>query len=364
MFGAIIAVNIPLIFVSIIASICAIENISVLQDLSRKVFKRFLGILIFTTISATFISSRFFDVISFSFSSEFSPQNYMEMQKIFDLILSIIPRNIMTPFVEENVLQIVILAFLIGICITILGEKVRGIKNIVFELQKIIIDMVSIVFKIIPVIIFLCILKILLQNSASEILSVWKIVAAQYLIYVFLILVMLLKNYFSYGTKILDFLKKLYPACLISFTTGSGSAAMPKNLEICKEELKISKTLCDFYIPLSHPMCPSIKTIAFINWTLFAAQFSGVQITISQIFIMIFFSIQFAISSSNGGNGGMIAMMTLLLTQMNLSVDAIGLIMIANIFLTQISGVIELIIRDCNLLDLSHKIRMMDTPNV
>ena len=198
----------------------------------------------------------------------------------------------------------------------------------------------------------------MLQNSVSEILNVWKIVAAHYSIYIFMISVVFLKNYFLYDIKILDFLKKIYPACLITFTTSSGSASMPKNIEICKNELKISKTLCDFYIPLSHPMCPSMKTASFIIGTFFAAQFSGAEITISQIFIMIFFSIQFAISSSNGGNGGMLAMMTLLLTQMNFSVDAIGVIMIGNIFLAQISGVIELIIRDCNLIDFSHKVKI------
>ena len=264
LFGVIIAVNIPLIFISIIASICAIENISVLHDLSIKVFKRFFQILIFATISTVCISSIFFPVINFNFSSEISSQDYTEMQKIFDLILSIIPQNIISPFLEEKVLQIVILAFLIGICITILGEKVQDIKNFILETQKIIIKMVSIVFKIIPAIIFLCILKIMLQNSVSEILNVWKIVAAHYSIYIFMISVVLLKNYFLYDIKILDFLKKIYSACLITFTTSSGSASMPKNIEICKNKLKISKTLCDFYIPLSHPMCPSMKTASFL----------------------------------------------------------------------------------------------------
>ena len=93
LFGVIIAVNIPLIFISIIASICAIENISVLHDLSIKVFKKFFQILIFATISTVCISAIFFPVINFNFSSEISSQDYTEMQKIFDLILSIIPQN-------------------------------------------------------------------------------------------------------------------------------------------------------------------------------------------------------------------------------------------------------------------------------
>ena len=77
------------------------------------------------------------------------------MQKIFDLFLSIITQNIIEPFLQAKILQIVILALLTGICITILGERVQDIKNLVLSTQKIIIQMVSIVFKIIPAIIFL-----------------------------------------------------------------------------------------------------------------------------------------------------------------------------------------------------------------
>ena len=41
LFGVLIAINIPLIFISIVASICAMENVSALNNLSVKIFKRF-----------------------------------------------------------------------------------------------------------------------------------------------------------------------------------------------------------------------------------------------------------------------------------------------------------------------------------
>ena len=353
LFGVLIAVNIPLIFISIVASICAMENVSALNHLSVKIFKRFFLILLFVAISTVFVSAIFFPVLDFNFSGQ---NDYGEMQKIFDLILNIIPQNIVSPFIEKEILQIVILAMLTGICITIMGERVQGIKNFIFELQKIILEMVSIVFKIMPIIIFLCIFKIMLQNSASKILNIWKIVAVEYILYIFLSVTFLLKNYFLQGMNISDFLRKIYPACLIALTTSSGSAAMPKNIEICENELKIPKNLCDFYIPLSHPLCPAAKTIGFIVYTFFAAEFSGAQITISQLFIIIFLSIQFAISSSNGGNGGFVAMMGLLLMQVGFSLDAIGAIMIAAVF-ANISGAISIIIRDCDLLAFSRSLK-------
>lgn len=357
LFGTIIAVNIPLIFVSVVASISAIENVTVLNELGTKTLKRFLEILIFTAIASILVCSIFLPVINFKFQSEFLKSNVADAQKIFELILSIIPQNVIEPFYEGKILQIVLMALLTGICITILGDRVSEIKKIIIDLQQLIFELVNLIFKVIPVIIFLCIFKTILLHSFSEILSIWKVIAAEYVLFLLLSFTMLLKISIRYDVKILDFLKKIYPAVLISFTTGSGSVAMPKNIELCKKELKLQPVLCDFYIPISHALCPATMLIGFITCAFFAAQFSGAQITISQLFIIVFLSIQLAISASSG-NGGMVAMFGLLLSQLEFSLDAIGTMMIADVFVVSISGITALIIRDCDLYDFSQKIKL------
>ena len=215
-----------------------------------------------------------------------------------------------------------------------------------------IIEMVSIVFKIIPVIIFLCIVKTILQNSMSEILDVWKVVLAQYVIYIFLSLAMLVKNYFLYGVNILNFLKKNYPVALISFITGSGSTVIHKNIEFCNDVLKIDKNLCNFYQPLALALCPAVTVVSFIVYSFFAAQFSGVLITIPQLCVIIFLSIQFSFLVI--GSGGFVAMMGLLLIQAGFSFDAIGEITTANIFVANSAAFFSLIMRNCDLLAFSH----------
>ena len=354
LFGVIIAINIPFIFISIVASICAIEDVTLLNKLSTKILLRFFAILFFVASSSILVCSIFFPVIDFSFGGQVLADNSGVLKKIINLILSIIPQNVIAPFLERNVLQIVVWALLTGICITILGEKVKELKPLIIDLKLIVFEMVQIVFKVIPAIIFLCLFKTILQSSISEVFTVWKLILTEYVLFIGLSLIMLWRNSFNHGVKILDFIKKIYPAILVTFTTSSGSAAMPKNIELCKKELKIPKTLCDFYIPLSHALCPSAMLIGFVTATFFAANFSGEQITIAEIFIIAFLAIQFAISASSG-NGGMVAMLGLMLTQLGIPLDAIGTIMIADIFVVNVSGIVTLIIRDCDLLDLAYQ---------
>lgn len=288
-----------------------------------------------------------------NFDTNFS----LEIKIIFEMILSAIPQNVIEPFISGNILQVVIIATILGICITTLGNSVKEFKILIMDFKKIIFKFCEIVFKIIPAIIFLCIFKTILQGSTEEIFGVWRIIAAEYILFILIMAIMLLMIKIRYGVKILDFLKKISPAFMISFTTGSGSASMPINIEICKNELKIDENLCNFYIPLSHAICQTSKIIGIVTCTFFAAKFSGAEISVAQIFIIAFLSIQFSIAVVSG-NGGMVATMSILLTQLGFSLDAIGPMTICDIFIANISGVVALIVRDCDLIDLSRQVKI------
>ena len=296
-------------------------------------------------------------MIDFNFGGQILSSDSQEIQKIFVLILSIIPQNVINPFLKGQILQVVVLAMLTGVSITILGDRVIDFKNVIMNLKLIIFKIVSIVMKIIPLVIFLCIFKTILVYSFDEIFGMWKILAANYLAFLIIPMLMLLRMSMKYDIKISDFLKKLYPPILITFTTGSGSAAMPKNIELCKKELKLQPVLCDFYIPLSHALCPTTMLIGIIIYAFYAAEFSGIQISIEQLIIIVFLSWQFSISAVKE-NGGMIAIMSLMLAQLGFPMDSLGMIMTANVFLVNISGVIGLIVRDCDLYDFSHKVNL------
>lgn len=352
LFGAIIAINIPLVFISIVASICAMENVTTLNEIGTTILMRFLKILLFIVVVTIFVSEIFFPVVNFGFDGQILSSNADETSKIFESIISMVPRNIVEPFLKGNILQIVVWAILLGVCVTILGDRVSEFKKIIAESKQIIFKMVSIVMKIIPLIIFLSIVKTILVYSIDEFAVLWKILAANYIAFAAVPAAMLLMISIKHGVKIRDFLREIYPACLITFTTSSGSASMPLNIEICKKKFGVNENLCDFYIPLSHALCPIPSTIGIIIYMFFAAEFSGVEMSISQLIIVAFLSVQFAISTPSE-NGGLIATMMIMLTQFSFSEDSIGLMIAATIFIVNISGVIGIIVRDCDLYDMS-----------
>lgn len=355
--GAMVAVNLLLIFVSIVSGICAIENVALLNEVGSKIIMRFFGLMFFIAAVTALVCTIIFPVTNFSLEGGASLIDETTLKKFYELFLSIVPQGVFKPFIEKNILQIMTLAFITGICITILGNRVGNIKIFILESRQLIFKIVDIVFKLIPLIIFLCLFKMVLVNSADEILVIWRIILAKNILFVAITLILLLRISIKYDIKISDFLKKIYPPLIISFKSGGGIASLEKNLEVCQKELKIEKGLCEFYIPLSHTLCPTTLVISVLVNVFFAAYISDAQISIAQIFILIFLSVQFAISSA-GGNGGLVAIMTLLLTQLNFSLESIGAMTLSDLFTINLSCAAALIIRDCDLLDLSHKVKI------
>ena len=355
--GTLITLNLPLIFVSIASGIFAVEDVAMLHEVGGKILRRFLSLMFLVAFVSVFVSAIFFPVIKFNLEGGVALSSLIDIKEIYNLILSILPQGIFKPFIDKNILQIISLAFIIGISISILGDRVRNIKTFILEARHICFKIIDIVFKLLPIIIFLCLFKTFLIYSVDEILNLWRIIAAKYILFGMTAFLMLLYISMKYGIKISDFLKKIQPPLMIAFKYAGGLLTLEKNLEVCKKELKVEKNLCELYIPLSHTLCQVPLVIGIVINLFFAAEFSGEQISVSQIFIVIFLAVQFAMSAA-GGNGGMIAIMSLLLTQMKFSLDSLGSIALSDLFTINFSCAVALIIRDCDLYDLSQRLKL------
>lgn len=130
--GVLIAINTPVIFISVLSSICSMEDIATLNELGTKILMRFLKILLSIVVVTVFISEIFFPVVNFDFSGQIL-SDADETSKIFNLILLMIPQNIIEPFLKGNILQVIIIALLTGISITILGDRIIEFKKIITE---------------------------------------------------------------------------------------------------------------------------------------------------------------------------------------------------------------------------------------
>lgn len=347
--GLIVAITIPTVFISVVASICVMENVTTLSNIGFKVIRRFIFLMALVIGVSICACTLFFPVVSLSGDSN------ALLNEIIALFLSAVPTSIFKPFIEGEVLQVVIIAFFTGVCIIILGQRVANLKTQINELKELLFKMMELILKVIPLTIFLSIFKTVMKTSVSELLGVWKVVAASYITYIGVGVLMLLYLKAKYRISITDFFRKNAPVFIISLTMLSGTASMMLNFDICKKVMKHDPNLCDFWIPLSHTLFSPGTVNTFVTCAFMGAIVSGANLSVSQLLLVAFLAIQLSIVTPKVF-GGSIAGYTILLTQLDFSTDVIGQMMVADVFVINLSSLFGMVARNCELYDLSHQV--------
>lgn len=139
----IMAVTYALVFISVISGICVMDDVTTFSALGLKIIKRFMILTVLLAIFSMAVSQIFFPVISIDIG------NTSASGEIITMLLTIIPKNFISPFIEGNILQIVVIAMLIGTSVLMLGERAGIIKSCIHELNRIIFQMMDLVAKVV-----------------------------------------------------------------------------------------------------------------------------------------------------------------------------------------------------------------------
>ena len=343
--GLIILVTGPLIFFSVLSGICAFDDLSTMHKLGAKVLRRFFYITTVMIIFAMAVCFLFFPGMSSGAEGSFS------LSTITEMLFELIPQDLFSPFAEGKMIQVIILAALMGAGIMMLGDRAPRIREFIAEANQLMFIIMDIVSKIIPLAVFLSIYKSISVNSLKNISSVWKVIAANYMLVPFCGAMLL---WFTLRRNIspLEFMHKMSPVCMIASLTGSSTLAMNKNFEVCKNDFKFDEKLCDFYIPVSHALFSPSTVFPLVVAAFYSSEFSGTPISPFQLLIVYILVVQLSIASPKVP-GGIMATYTILLNQLGMPLDAVGMLMIANVFFVNMETALGMVIRDLNLLDLA-----------
>ena len=344
--GVITLITGPLIFVSVLSGICALDDIATLSSIGLKAIGRFLKVTIIMITFSVLVSMLFFPGFSFSSTGAF------DATEIFKMLLDLIPQDIVSPFVENKVIQIIVIATVMGIAMLVLGEKVPRLRSIVSEANYLIFDVMNIVSKIIPFTVFLSIYKAVAVNDIGDILDVWKVVVSTYAIMVPFTFGMVAYVCLRRKINMKQFLHDIAPSAIIGFTTASSTLAMTKNFEIAKDVLKKDEKLVNFFIPLSHAMFSPSVVVPLITAAFFACSYYGTPLSLSQLVILYILVTQLSIASPKVP-GGIMATFAILLGQLGMSTDIVGLLMVSNVFVVNAMTGLAMIIRTTELEEFS-----------
>ena len=216
-------------------------------------------------------------------------------------IISIIPNNLVRPFLEGNVLSLLILAFAIGIALSRLPEsenKAVVVKG-VLGLQDLLFKLISGLIWTLPLGIVAFSAQLSAQLSAGVVASsIGKyvlVVLGGNFIQFFIVLPLLL---LAKGLNPIHVFSRMMPAVLMALFTKSSAATLPVTLDSAQNRLGVSSRIAKFVLPI----CTTINMngcAAFILVTsLFVMQNGGASITAGTVILWILISVISAVGNA------------------------------------------------------------------
>ena len=216
-------------------------------------------------------------------------------------ILSIIPNNIVKPFLDGNVLSLLVLAFAIGYGLSKLPDSenkavvVKGLMG----LQELLFLLIRGLIWTLPLGIVAFAAQLSAQVSAGVVAdSIGKyvlVVLGGNVIQFFVVLPLFL---LARGLNPIHVLSRMSPAVLMALFTKSSAATLPVTMDTAENRLGVRKNIARFVLPI----CTTINMngcAAFILVTsLFVMQNGGTPLTWSTILLWIIISVISAIGNA------------------------------------------------------------------
>jgi DAACS family dicarboxylate/amino acid:cation (Na+ or H+) symporter len=128
------------------------------------------------------------------------------------------------------------------------------------------------------------------------------------------------------GMSPFAFLGRVRAAVITAFSTSSSSATLPTALEVSEQQLGIPRHIAGFVLPIGSTMCMNGTAIFEGTTVIFLAKIFGVDLTITQMAIVMVMSVITAIGAA-GVPGGSIPLLVVILTMFGVPGEGIAIVL-------------------------------------
>lgn len=249
-----------------------------------------------------------------------------EKTSLMDTIVNIFPSNFISSMAEANMLQVIVMALLIGFAIILVGEeKNTRIITACNDLNDVFMKCMEMILKLSPIGVFCLLCPVVAANGATIIGSLAMVLLAAYVCYIVHAVVV-----YSFAVKTiggispLTFFKEMLPAIMFAFSSASSVGTLPINME-CTEKLGTSREIASFILPLGATINMDGTAIYQGVCAIFIASCYGIHLTLPQMLTIIFTATLASIGTAGVPGAGMV-MLAMVLTSVGLPVDGIALV--------------------------------------
>jgi proton glutamate symport protein len=332
---ALTLIVVPLVLSSIVSGVSRVGGDKAFKSISIKT----LAFYVTTTLSAVIIGLLYVNLFepgnSETLRLSVQAQNLPAIGEhitgqdsigITDLILSIVPSNILEALSKGEMLALIFFSLIFGYSLSkTTGEGAQVVKNAFQGLFDTMIRVTQVLMKCLPLGVFCLVAKVAASTGFSSLSSLALFFATTVMaLLTFSLGVIPLLLKFVAKVNPLTHFKAVAPALLTSFSTSSSSAALPVTIDCVEKRAGVSNRICSLVIPLGNSLNMSGSALYECVGALFIAQIYGLELTFSAQVIFVLLALMTSMGVAGIPAASLVAIVVIL-KAFGLPAEGIGL---------------------------------------
>ena len=242
-----------------------------------------------------------------------------------DTLVNIFPSNFIDPLYSASMLQVIVMAILIGFAIILVGKEAQPVITGVNSLNTVFMKCMEMILKLSPIGVFCLLCPVIAENGATIIGSLAMVLLTAYICYiVHAAVVYSIAVKTMGGMSPIKFFQGMLPAIMFAFSSASSVGTLPINME-CTQKLGASKEVSSFVLPLGATINMDGTAIYQGVCAIFIAACYGIQLTFPQMITIVLTATLASIGTAGVPGAGMV-MLTMVLTSVGLPVEGVALV--------------------------------------
>ena len=295
----------PVIFLTLVTGIAGMRE---LGEVGRVALKAFAYFLTFSTL-ALFVGLAVANTVQPGAGLNIDPatldtgavQGYAEKAHettLTGFLLGAIPTTLLSALSGDNILQVLLVAILTAVAMSLVGEPARPLLDAFERLSLVVFKLVGILMRLAPIGAFGAIAFTIGTYGLGSLVSLGKLVATFYLTSLLFVLGVLGAVAWAAGFNILKLLRYLKAELLLVLGTSSSEAALPA-LIAKMEAAGCDKAVVGLVVPTGYSFNLDGTNIYMTLAALFIAQATGIQLSFGEQMALL----AVAMVSSKGAAG-------------------------------------------------------------
>jgi len=227
---------------------------------------------------------------------------------LVDRLLQIVPTNPIEALASGDILQVIFFAILFGVGILMAGDVAKPVANWFDGASDAMMKVTIIVMETAPFGVFALIATTMATQGLGVLQSLGTLTIALYLACFLHILItyggVIIKTVL--GLPFIAFIRGITDAQAVAYSTASSSATLPVTITCAEENLGIDKAVAGSVLPLGATINMDGTAIYIGMVALFGAQAMGIEVTLTQYFLVALMATLVSIGAAGLPSAGLI----------------------------------------------------------